>query len=112
MRYIFLIASILTSFIAFQTHSFANGGSVERVNPVPELSPELQKIIDHHYDYPYSKNYTYPDEIYERRKRVEDDIYSQYINIRSSSRVYRTAEFYKEDPQIYEMALKIGLCQK
>ncbi|WP_182419054.1 hypothetical protein [Bartonella sp. HY038] len=112
MKYIFLIASILTIFIAFQTHSFANGGPVERADPVPELSPELQKIIDHHYDYPYSKNYTYPDEIYERRKRVEDDIYSQYINIRRPSRVYRTAEHYKEDLQMHEMALKIGLCQK
>ncbi|UXN04226.1 hypothetical protein [Bartonella sp. HY406] len=112
MRYIFLIASILTSFIAFQTHSFANGGPVERVGPVPELSPELQKITDHHYDYPYSKNYTYPDEIYERRKRIENDIYSNYIRERIPERGSGIAKHFKEDSQIYALALKIGLCQK
>ncbi|UXN04229.1 hypothetical protein [Bartonella sp. HY406] len=112
MKYIFLIASILTSFIAFQTHSFANGGPVERVDPVPQLSPELQKITDHNYDYPYSKNYTYPDQIYERRKRIENDIYSNYIRERIPESGSGIAKHFQEDSQIYELALKIGLCQK
>lgn len=77
-----------------------------------KLSPELQKITDHSFDYPYSKDITYPDYIYDRRKDDEDDVYDKYIKIRYKLSAEKAADYFIEDAQVYKIALKIGLCEE
>lgn len=77
-----------------------------------KLSPELQKITDHSFDYPYSKDIVYPDYIYSYRKNAENDIYDEYIKIRHAPRAEKYATYFIEDAQVYKIALKIGLCEE